>query len=703
MLKLTVGLAESHRTNFVAFPPVRPFCHGQFHLRLRRGAAKQRLDLSRPAGLPAGLEFAVVAYIPRRRPAQLGIPRGPDSDQVSQSLARGPGANRVARKFRRAAIARPQRHSTRPTRTRCRRMVRAHPAGKQVVIGRTNAGVIGRAIAMVLNGDKVHFAGTRESDRWDPYVPYELQSLLDIFWLKSGRKELVQTAYLRSFSCYEQMAEHASADQELLRQVLLVKQLGPLMPDVIDAVRRQATSSADAAMSFSTAHRSKGREWRKVELLGDFFKIGEISPQELTKAKSLPHFREEMNLIYVAMTRACESNDYYDDLNGWLAEQRGQCEAQDSAIRSVQTTPTPMNNASWIILDTETDGLLDPIHVVEIAAQKMNGWDPVGEKFRVLLNHGVPMPPEATAVHGYTTEFLKQHGEDPLVAYGRFREFAGVLPVVAHNLSFDWNRALAQEWLRLGLEPIGQRGFCTLMLSRRLVGDCKSYRLDALRDAFQLSTKDAHRAFGDVATLVALFASVFRPKLEASGLETFEMVAEFSKRTPVAKCLSQIKTTGAKLAVDSPRSLLDRWYYIDPQNESHGPFGAAEILQRMGAIPCWVWQEGLADWLSSETCQEFQHCGKCPPPLPPVAKTQPAPSGARSVQELVGVCRGIIADGKITTAEVTFLSKWLQDAGTITEWPATEIAQSVEKITADGRITKEEKTELLNLLQRVCV
>lgn len=67
----------------------------------------------------------------------------------------------------------------------------------------------------------------------------------------------------------------------------------------------------------------------------------------------------------------------------------------------------------------------------------------------------------------------------------------------------------------------------------------------------------------------------------------------------------------------------------------------------------------------------------------------------------MGVCRGIIADGKITTAEVSFLTEWLQSAGVITEWPLTEIAQAVEKITADGRVTKEEKQELLALLQRV--
>ena len=191
------------------------------------------------------------------------------------------------------------------------------------------------------------------------------------------------------------------------------------------------------------------------------------------RLKSDADFREEMNLIYVAMTRACESNDYPPDLNNWLLRQKGMVDDRNSSIRSPQTKPTPMKNTAWVIIDTETDGLLDPIHVVEIAAQRMNGWDPVGEKFRVLLNHGVPIPPEATAVHGYTTEFLRQQGEDPLVAHARFREFVGVLPLVAHNLSFDWNRALFQEWLRLGLEPAGQRGFCTLMLSRRLVDECK--------------------------------------------------------------------------------------------------------------------------------------------------------------------------------------------------------------------------------------
>ena len=33
-----------------------------------------------------------------------------------------------------------------------------------------------------------------------------------------------------------------------------------------------------------------------------------------------------------------------------------------------------MNHHPWVLLDTETNGIAAPIYVVEIGAQKMNGW-----------------------------------------------------------------------------------------------------------------------------------------------------------------------------------------------------------------------------------------------------------------------------------------------------------------------------------------
>ncbi len=83
------------------------------------------------------------------------------------------------------------------------------------------------------------------------------------------------------------------------------------------------------------------------------------------------------------------------------------------------------NGAEWLIVDTETDGLMDPIHVVEIAAQRMRGWEPVGDKFRVLLNHNVHIPSAAVAIHGYTEDFLRRNGQDPIQAHTMFSQPKG--------------------------------------------------------------------------------------------------------------------------------------------------------------------------------------------------------------------------------------------------------------------------------------
>lgn len=569
--------------------------------------------------------------------------------------------------------------------------------GNLVTIGRTNAGILGTAIKLAECGEKVHFAGTSQRDNWDPYIPYDLQTILDIQALQSGKKQAIKSPYIRSFNSYNEITDHATADQELSKQVKIVDIYGDMLPQKIELVRRFASSANEAVMSLSTAHRSKGLEWEKAVLQNDYREIKNVS----ATIKEDPNILGEMNLIYVAMTRASESIEYHDALREWLDGIKGASKKTNHDTPLITKQKKHMNESEWIIIDTETDGLIEPIHVVEIAAQRMKGWEPVGEKFRILINHGIHIPPAATAVHGYTTEFLRLHGEDPIVAYTRFHDFAQGLPLVAHNLSYDWNRALLPEWQRLGVNQIGQRGFCTLMLSRRLIDECTSYKLDVLRSTFGLSSADAHRAFGDVSTLVDLFSQVFKPRLIAAGLQSFDEISDFSKRNPVAKCLSQVKTPPQKNKnPDTPKS-PDSWYYVNLQKESHGPLTAAEIMQRMENKSCWIWQKGFSEWIASADCEEFQKYARSlstPPESDPHKRRSPATA---VTQELMGVCRGIIADGKITTAEVSFLTEWLQSAGVITEWPLTEIAQAVEKITADGRVTKEEKQELLALLQRV--
>jgi len=326
----------------------------------------------------------------------------------------------------------------------------------------------------------------------------------------------------------------------------------------------------------------------------------------------------------------------------------------------------------------------------------MEGWQPVGEPFSMLLNHEVFIPEEATAIHGYTEEFLRQNGHNPVSVHEVFREYARDYPIVAHNLSYDWNRCLEPEWARLGIPQIGCRGFCSMMLSRRLVPETNSYRLQVLKELFKLTPTQSHKALNDTLTVVELFQKVYQPRLEAAGLNTFESVFEFAKKTPVAKCRAMV--CGEPSPTKTHRRLRDEWYYIDSANQDHGPMPAREVTERAGIEAFYVWREGMGDWEINVECSEF---GKLAKKSPPKKKRVAKIKTSKTSQELIGLCNGILADDKITTAEVRYLSSWLEDAGCINEWPASEIAQLLERILEDGKVTKEEKSELKTILEAV--
>lgn len=189
-----------------------------------------------------------------------------------------------------------------------------------------------------------------------------------------------------------------------------------------------------------------------------------------------------------------------------------------------------MQSNAWILLDTETTGLAAPIFVVELAAQRMCGWQPDGEPFRMLLNQNEDIPAEATRVHGYTREVLERDGEPPLEVYQEFAKYAGNLPLVSFNLEYDLDKVLKPEWRRLGIGAIGSRGFCALRLAQRLLdpvpaGNCK---LQTLRQYYRLPERGAHTALGDVQTVADLMAQVLRPIAEHRGLDTWEKLIAFA-------------------------------------------------------------------------------------------------------------------------------------------------------------------------------
>lgn len=74
----------------------------------------------------------------------------------------------------------------------------------------------------------------------------------------------------------------------------------------------------------------------------------------------------------------------------------------------------------------------------------------------------------------------------------------------------------------------------------------------------------------------------------------------------------------------------------------------------------------------------------------------------RATQTLLGICTGLVADGKLCDDEIHFLHTWLlENRETTASWPGNVIATRVQAILADGVITERERQDLTHTLQHL--
>lgn len=186
------------------------------------------------------------------------------------------------------------------------------------VIARTNAVVFEEAVGHLNSGRRFHFVGGTEG--------YKLEKILDTYHLSTGNRAMVRDPYLRSFQSFDELAKLAeeSDDRELKHLVRVVENYGDRIPDLIDEIksrhddapkdRWEAFRDSFKGIFLMTAHKSKGLEFDQVWLTDDyveFFEDGhELSPDEIEP--------EEINVLYVALTRARAALRVCDSLAEWL-------------------------------------------------------------------------------------------------------------------------------------------------------------------------------------------------------------------------------------------------------------------------------------------------------------------------------------------------------------------------------------------------
>lgn len=124
------------------------------------------------------------------------------------------------------------------------------------------------------------------------------------------------------------------------------------------------------------------------------------------------------------------------------------------------TGSTPVPAAWWnntlVGADLETTGV-DPFTARVVTASFLV-CTPEGERTTItfLLDPEIDIPEGASAIHGYTTEYVREHGTNYLAGIIAIRDLINgwtrKAPLVAYNAAYDFT-VIDSECRRLGIEP----------------------------------------------------------------------------------------------------------------------------------------------------------------------------------------------------------------------------------------------------------
>ncbi len=186
----------------------------------------------------------------------------------------------------------------------------------------------------------------------------------------------------------------------------------------------------------------------------------------------------------------------------------------------------------YVALDLETTGL-EPSkdRIIEIGAVKVRNKEVVGE-YGTLINPQMEIPDRITELTGISNDMVQGK---PLIAQalGELLDFCEELPLLGHNLMFDYSFVKHQA-VDAGM-VFEKKGMDTLKLARALLPELPSRSLQNLRMHYEIPQKDAHRALEDARTTYLLYERL-REEFEEKQPKLFvpnALIYKVKKQGPV--------------------------------------------------------------------------------------------------------------------------------------------------------------------------
>lgn len=179
----------------------------------------------------------------------------------------------------------------------------------RAVIARTNLGLLLKAIEMVTDSNKlgkIYFEGNINSYTYAD----EGASLYDVLNLYNRKNYNIRDSLIKKMSTLSELEDfiEKTEDAQLGMMVEIVKEYGNEIPQIIKKIKEKHIDSDDkseAEIIFSTVHRCKGMEYGTVQIVNDFLTEEQVKKlKQEDKIRNQAKLNEEINLLYVAVTRA---------------------------------------------------------------------------------------------------------------------------------------------------------------------------------------------------------------------------------------------------------------------------------------------------------------------------------------------------------------------------------------------------------------
>lgn len=185
----------------------------------------------------------------------------------------------------------------------------------------------------------------------------------------------------------------------------------------------------------------------------------------------------------------------------------------------------------YICLDTETTGfLIKTDRIIEIGCVDITNNIHNANKFQQYINPLRDVPETARAIHGISTEFLKDFKTFEHYALD-FLNFIENSTLIIHNASFDI-RFLNAELSRINLPAITNPVIDTLKLAKEKFPG-KKVSLDALKNIYNINIeREKHGALLDAEILAHIYLEMQKKQtfLEINK-ETNEEIQNISQKT----------------------------------------------------------------------------------------------------------------------------------------------------------------------------